>query len=95
MTARLEILYLTKIIGVFIKEHLPTILFIGSLFFLAGVIIIRYPQTFFDFLVVLNLWLQFELTYRQWFLDALRRKPFLIIDSMKIGDSKLFLYIKI
>jgi len=94
MTARLEILYLTKIIRAFIKEHFLNIIFIASLFLLAGVILIRYPQTLFEFLVFLIMWLQLELAYTQWFLDTIRRKPFLIIDSMKIGDSKLFLYIK-
>jgi len=45
MIARLEILYLTKIIRAFIKEYFLNIIFIASLFLPAGVILIRNPQT--------------------------------------------------
>jgi hypothetical protein len=76
----------------FLSEYYATIasLAVLSALFLYAVAV----QRMFDFMLFVVMWLQLELAYRQWWLEARSRGPKLEIAGLEIRDGTLLLHIR-
>jgi hypothetical protein len=80
------------LIKVFLSEYYATIISLAMLsaLFLYAVAV----QRVFDFMLFVAVWLQLELAYRQWWLEARSRGPRLEIADLEIRDNTLLLSIR-
>ncbi len=83
------------LIRVFIKEYWDTLLTVVLLIALSTYAIFRSPETLLNVLVFVMLWLQLELSYRQWWLEIKRKRPILrFVDAQLVETTELFFYVE-
>lgn len=77
---------------IFLSEYCATIasLAVLSALFLYAVVV----QKVFDFMLFVVMWLQLELAYRQWWLEARSRGPRLEIAGLEVRGNALLLHIR-
>lgn len=82
------------LISIFIREYWAQLTATALLSALSTYAILFLPERLLDILIFIVLWLQLELSYRQWWFEKQRREPVLTLDGTEIKDSEVFFYIK-
>lgn len=76
------------LIRVFIEEYWLVLLTVTSLIMLSMYVLLLFPERLLDVLVFVVLWLQLELSYKQWWLELRRKKPVLRVADVETDETR-------